>query len=69
MALADSSQLLKNHLIAENLNAVKSSSLTKLFFKSLEDSAKCHQKISLGQTDELKWLTYRHIFKTVVKAL
>ena len=40
--LTDSPKLLKNNLIAENLNEVKSSSLTKLFFKSLGESAKCH---------------------------
>ena len=43
---ADSSKLLKNHLITENFNEVKSSSLKKLFFKSLEKSVKCHQKIA-----------------------
>ena len=62
-----SSSLLKNHLIAENLNEVKSSSLQKLFFKSLEKSAKCRQKISCGQTDESKRLMYRHILKPVTK--
>ena len=63
---ADSSKLLKNHLIAENLNEVKSSSLKKLFFKSLEKAAKCRQKIPCGQTDESKPLAYRHILKPIV---
>ena len=66
---ADSSILLKNHLIAANLNEVKSSSLTKWFFKSLEELAKCHQKILCGHTDEFKHLAYRHIVKTVVKVV
>ena len=39
--LADSPKLLKNGLIAENLNEVRSSSLTKSFFKSLGELAKC----------------------------
>ena len=39
----------------------------KWFFKSLEESAKCHQKILCGHTDESKCLAYRHILKTVVK--
>ena len=64
---ANSSKLLKNHLITENLNEVKSSSLKKLFFKSLKKSAKCCQKIPCGQTDESKHLAYRHILKPVVK--
>ena len=42
--LANSSKLLKNHLIAGNLTEVKSSSLAKWFFKSLGELAKCHQK-------------------------
>ena len=62
-------KFIKKHLIAENLNEVKSSSLTILFFKSSENLAKCHQKMSLGQTDELKWLVYRHILKTFLKVL
>ena len=64
---ANSSKLLKNYLIAENLNEVKSSSLKKLFFKSLEKLAKSSQKIPCGQTDESKSLAYRHILKLVVK--
>ena len=66
---ANSSKLLKKHLITENLNEVKSSSLKKLFFKSLEKSAKCCQKIPCGQTDESKCLAHRHILKPVVKVL
>ena len=65
----DSSKLLKNHLIAANLNEVKSSSLTKCFFKSLEESTKCCQKSLCGHTDESKHLVYRHILKTVVKVV
>ena len=60
---------MKNHLIAANLNEVKSSSLTKWFFKSLEELAKCHQKILCEHTDESKHLAYRHILKTVVKVV
>ena len=59
----DSPKLLKNHLITANLNEVKSSSLTKWFFKSLEESAKCDQKILCSHTDESKHLVYRHILK------
>ena len=66
---ANSSKLLKNNLIAANLNEVKSSSLTKWFFKSLEESTKCHQKILCGHTDGSKQLAYRHILKTVVKVV
>ena len=40
-----------------------------MVFQSLEESAKCRQKISCGQTDELKCLAYRHILKPVVKVL
>ena len=36
---------------------------------SLEESAKCHQKILCGHTDESKQLAYRHILKTVVKVV
>ena len=64
---ADSSKHLKNHLIAENLNEVKSSSLIKWFFKSLKELVKCCQKILCGHTDESKCPPYRHILKTVVK--
>ena len=46
-------------MFAENLNEVKSNSLTKWFLKSLEESAKCRQKNPCGQTDELKHLAYR----------
>ena len=67
--IIDSSKLLKNHLIAENLNEVKSSSFTKQFFKSLEELAKCCQKILCGHTDESKRPPYRHILKTVVKVV
>ena len=56
-------------MIAANLNEVKLSSLTKWFFKSLEESAKCRQKILCGHTDESKHLAYRHILKTVVKVV
>ena len=56
-------------MIAANLNEVKSSSLTKWFFKSLEELAKCHQKILCGHTGEPKHLAYRHILKTVVKVV
>ena len=41
----------------------------KWFFKSLEESAKCHQRILCEQTDESKCLVYRHILKTVVKVV
>ena len=57
------------HLIVENLNEVKSSSLTEWFFKSLEESAKCRQENLCGQTVESKPLAYRHILKTVVKVV
>ena len=66
---ADSSKLLKNNLITANLNEVKSSSLTKWFFKSLEESAKCRQKILCSHTDESKHLVHRHILKTVEKVV
>ena len=54
---ADSSKLLKNHLIAENLNEVH----WKNCFQKFRKSAKCHQKIPRGQTDGSKCLAY---FKT-----
>ena len=44
-------------------------SAIKWFFKSLEESAKCHQKIPCGQIDESKCLAYRYILKPVVKVL
>ena len=59
----------ENHLIAASLNEDKSSSLTKWFFKSLEELAKCHKKILCGHTDDSKCLAYRHILKTVVKVV
>ena len=52
-----------------NLNEVKSSSLTKWFFKSLEELAKCCQKILCAHTDESKRPPHRHILKTVVKVM
>ena len=56
-------------MIAANLNEVKLSSLTEWFFKSLEELAKCHQKILCEHTDESKHLAHRHIFKIVVKVV
>ena len=40
-----------------------------MVFKSLEELAKCHQKILWGHTCESKHVAYRHILKTVVKVL
>ena len=57
----ESKCLAYRHLIAENLYEVKTSSLQKLFFKNLEESAKCHQEIPCGQTDESKCLAFRQI--------
>ena len=68
---ADSSKLLKNHFVNElDLTSFKLSAI-KWFFKSLEESAKCRQKILCAHTDELKCLAYRHrsILKTVVKVV
>ena len=66
---ANSSKLLKNHFVNElDLTSFKFSA-TKWFFKSLEELAKCHQKIACGHTDESKCLAYRHILKTVVKVV
>ena len=48
---------------------VKSSSLTALLFKSLEELQKCCQKNQRGQTDEPKRLPYVYILKTVLKVL
>ena len=65
----DSSQLLKNHFVNElDLTAFKFATI-KWFFKSLEESAKCHQKILCGHTDESKCLGYRHLLKTVMKVV
>ena len=40
-----------------------------MIFKSLEEAAKCRQKILCGHTDESKHLVYRYILKTVVKVV
>ena len=48
--LVNSSKFLKKHLIANDLNEVELSSMTKSFFKSLV--RKCRQNIPCGQTDE-----------------
>ena len=66
---ADSSKLLKNHLIAENLNEVKSSALKKNVFQKFRKIDKVPSANSILQTDELKHLAYRHILKPVVKVL
>ena len=61
--------ILKNNFFNElDLTSFKFS-VIKWFFKSLEKSAKCHQTIPCGQTDESKCLVYRHILKPVVKVL
>ena len=66
---ANSSKLLKNHFVNElDLTSFKFAAI-KWFFKSLEESAKCHQKILRGHTDESKCLAYGHILKTVVKVM
>ena len=63
---ADSSKLLKNHFVNElDLTSFKFAAI-KWFFKSLEESAKCCQKIFCGHNDESKCLAYKHILKTVV---
>ena len=60
---------MKNHFVNElDLTSFKFAAI-KWFFKSLEESAKCHQKILCGHTDELKCLAYRHVLKTVVKVM
>ena len=66
---ANSSKLLKNHFVNElDLTSIKFAAI-KWFFKSLEELAKCCQKILCGHTDESKHLAYRHILKTVVKVV
>ena len=64
---ANSSKLLKivNEL---DFTSFKFSAI-KWFFKSLEESAKCHQKFLCGHTDESKCLAYRHFLKAVVKVV
>ena len=60
---------MKNYFVNElDLTSFKFAAI-KWFFKSLEESAKCCQKILCGHTDESKCLAYRHILKTVVKVV
>ena len=59
----------KNNFVNEiDLTSFKFTAIIR-FFKSLQESAKCKQKIPCGQTDESKHLAYRHILETVVKVL
>ena len=66
---ANSSKLLKNNFVNElDLTSFKFAAI-QWFFKSLEESEKCHQKILCGHTDESKCLANKHILKTVVKVV
>ena len=66
---ANSSKLLENNFVNElDLTSFKFAAI-KWFFKSLEELAKCHQKILCGHTDESKHLAHKHILKTVVKVV